>query len=1356
MQPDKSPVKVSPELEAELFQLVKSFSAAREAGDRPSALRYIDRARRIAPDNPEINHLYGRLLLVDGALEPAITLFETAAKSRIDPVFEAAVIQALCLAGKIVPARERLEAALTRFSVTRDSALAEAARSLVAVLAPSFPGWVGIGPDLRLHGEVVDGRDGAQLELDNGVGASLRHLVISEAGQEYAAFDVRPRGSRVHCRWAAHVRDLPLLGSAVALPPEFGLDGRAVFSDGKISGWATLTWSPQRELDLTISGEHGFALQVSTTRDPLQFGRHLFSVDQEICAAAGNRLTIWVDLPDGRRAALPDSPLLIDPKAAPSAPTRGKKSRLGAVRPVPDGNERRSIDIVIPVYAGTEETLACIHSALATIGSDAELVVIDDASPEPELTSALDALALRGAITLLRNFKNAGFPKSANRGLKLHRDRDVVILNADTEVYGDWLARLRAAAYRDADVGTVTPLSNSGSIASYPKTEEADLGRDGAADRDRLAARVNRVMAVDIPTGVGFCLYVRRDCIAEVGYFDSATFGKGYGEENDFCLRAARAGWRHVLAADIYVRHLGSRSFGTRRAALMERNLRLLNLRYPGYDAAVAEFVALDPAHIVRRRLDEVRLIGAGRRHVLMVTLALDGGVRRAVQERAAAIRREGLSPIILKPEGEKNDRCRLMVDESGFDDLQYDLAEEASNDLAALMTLLEQLNLTHVELHHFLGLPGALIERLYGLRCPLDIRVHDYIWYCPRIDLVGGTEIYCGEPDAAGCQLCIDGHGARLKEDISVAALRERSARWLAAARAVIVPSRSVAARMQTQFPGLDLRIEPLEAPVGVAPIEQAKTGRLKIAVIGAIGDHKGFKILLALVEDAAARDLPMDFVVIGHTKDDRALMATGKVFVTGEYQEGELAALIAREKPDLALFPSVFPETWCYTLTAALSAGLPVAAFDLGAIADRLRDSSTQAMLFPLSILPAVLNDRLLRAFGVSTERRHSSALTTTGGEVTQALLPSQAVFYESTLPETVTLSRTSMAQKPNGLSATVEILPLVKGLYLFSVKSAYSHRVGDDNELVLPALQVGVGPGTPSSAIEFMYGPRTDSAWLCEPRDHIVVKVKEPSTFVLLTSICAAGMTPLELEVKRLDAPSAVRPATASPAPEPPPRFEARIPLSLTASPLPAQQPPAQPQSIRAPIPAQSPESLRLQITAHVQNRGDMVFSETQWAGLVGQRLAIESFAILPLEGVQPNMIEYKAVTATGLETPWVSGGAPCGTRGLGIPLTGFAVRAKPQAGGAAVTCEYGAALLSGATIGPARNGAPCRSGNVGDPIEGIWISISGLKEAPPEVSDANAFQPQGFVEGGESAQERPPVGPRFSIFREPVGE
>lgn len=269
-----------------------------------------------------------------------------------------------------------------------------------------------------------------------------------------------------------------------------------------------------------------------------------------------------------------------------------------------------TIDLIIPVYRGLTETRRCIESVLASSARDlAEVVVIDDASPEPEVCAYLDALAANGDISLSRNPRNIGFVGTANLGLARSPDRDVILLNSDTEVTGTWLARLRQAAYRAPDIGTVTPFSNNATICSYPFPgwEGGVPGSLGLKQLDALFARENHGQLVDLPTAVGFCMYLRRECIRQVGMFDEARFGRGYGEENDFCMRAASLGWRNVLATDIYVFHEGSVSFGAERFALQKAAMEALLDKHPTYLQQVGSFIACDPAAPFRSRIDTVR-----------------------------------------------------------------------------------------------------------------------------------------------------------------------------------------------------------------------------------------------------------------------------------------------------------------------------------------------------------------------------------------------------------------------------------------------------------------------------------------------------------------------------------------------------------------------------------------------------------------------------------------------------------------------------------------------------------------------------------------------------------------------------
>ena len=280
------------------------------------------------------------------------------------------------------------------------------------------------------------------------------------------------------------------------------------------------------------------------------------------------------------------------------------------------------IDVIIPVYTGLHQTRRCIDSVLRSGQiTPFEVVAVDDASPDRDITSYLDELAESGRITLVRNDVNLGFVHSVNRGMALHPERDVVLLNSDTEVANDWLDRLWRGAYAYPDVGTVTPFSNNATICSYPFEGWAGgvPGTLGLAALDRHFASTNGGRLVDMPTAVGFCMCIRRACLDQVGLFDAGRFGRGYGEENDFCMRAAGAGWRTVLAGDVFVYHEGAVSFSGERLALTENAGKTLAEMYPHYVRKVREYVMHDPASTLRVAVDSARIaLGADElRHVL-------------------------------------------------------------------------------------------------------------------------------------------------------------------------------------------------------------------------------------------------------------------------------------------------------------------------------------------------------------------------------------------------------------------------------------------------------------------------------------------------------------------------------------------------------------------------------------------------------------------------------------------------------------------------------------------------------------------------------------------------------------------
>lgn len=271
--------------------------------------------------------------------------------------------------------------------------------------------------------------------------------------------------------------------------------------------------------------------------------------------------------------------------------------------------------IIVPVYGSFADARAAIESVLSSNNiADATIVAIDDASPD-DFADFLGPLAAHPRLELHRNPVNLGFSATVNRGMAMHPDRDVVLLNSDALVYGDWLDRFARILREDPRVGTITPMSNAATILSYPfdcVDNSAPL-ETSWRDMDDMCARIDADPVV-IPTAIGFCMAIRRACVDEIGPFDAARFGRGYGEENDFCMRALARGWKNVAACNVFAWHRGAASFKGDRESLSLRAQKILAELHPHYAGMVGDFLRRDPLAHLRAELDarRVRRSGSG------------------------------------------------------------------------------------------------------------------------------------------------------------------------------------------------------------------------------------------------------------------------------------------------------------------------------------------------------------------------------------------------------------------------------------------------------------------------------------------------------------------------------------------------------------------------------------------------------------------------------------------------------------------------------------------------------------------------------------------------------------------------
>ncbi len=256
------------------------------------------------------------------------------------------------------------------------------------------------------------------------------------------------------------------------------------------------------------------------------------------------------------------------------------------------------ITIVVPVYNGFSALIRCLR-ALEQQAGPARVLLIDDASTDVRVLPLLRQYSERNQWQLQRHRQNRGFVHTANAGLQ-QADGHVVLLNADAIVTPRWLHALRLVIESTSDLATATPWSNNAEICSFPRFLTNHSVPAYADDLAESLFRYHRPRYPRIPTGVGFCLLITAAAKKRIGLLDESTFGHGYGEENDYCLRAAAAGMKNVLIDNAYVAHIGNQSFADLGLKADEHSMRRLLGKHPHYRQMIAEYIAADPLASLR------------------------------------------------------------------------------------------------------------------------------------------------------------------------------------------------------------------------------------------------------------------------------------------------------------------------------------------------------------------------------------------------------------------------------------------------------------------------------------------------------------------------------------------------------------------------------------------------------------------------------------------------------------------------------------------------------------------------------------------------------------------------------------
>ncbi|EKS30297.1 glycoside hydrolase family 99-like domain-containing protein [Afipia felis] len=239
----------------------------------------------------------------------------------------------------------------------------------------------------------------------------------------------------------------------------------------------------------------------------------------------------------------------------------------------------KTIDVVVCVHNALQDVEACLESVRRYLGDKHRLLIVDDCSDEPTRSYLATFAKQHPSILLLRNDERAGYTRSANKGLQASTADLVILLNSDTIVSERWAEKMADAVFSTRGAGIVSPMSNAASYQSLPDVESSgpqtatnELPANcGSGDVDRFCEVTSYARFPVVPMVHGFCFGITREAVNSLGYFDEVAFKDGYGEENDYCLRAFRAGIWSVIATNTFVYHAKSKSYSAARRAPLAR-----------------------------------------------------------------------------------------------------------------------------------------------------------------------------------------------------------------------------------------------------------------------------------------------------------------------------------------------------------------------------------------------------------------------------------------------------------------------------------------------------------------------------------------------------------------------------------------------------------------------------------------------------------------------------------------------------------------------------------------------------------------------------------------------------------------
>ena len=428
------------------------------------------------------------------------------------------------------------------------------------------------------------------------------------------------------------------------------------------------------------------------------------------------------------------------------------------------------VDIIIPIYNAYDDLCKCLQSVYQyTDLVKNRLILINDNSSDTRIEPYLNSQTKENII-IIHNNENKGFSNNINLGMDQSKERDVILLNSDTIVTKNWVEKIVECAYSDRAIGTVTPLSNNATLCSVPNFCEENSLPEGM-NIDQVAAIVEDCSLKKYPritVAHGFCMFIKREVINTIGNFDAETFGRGYGEENDFCNRAEQMGYIHVMCDDTYIYHSGTKSFMSKeKEAYIREHERILYKRYPQQMHKNSLHCQENPNGWVGKNIALHFDIWNGKKNILYLLQSdFRGSAFKNISEIQLHVKhltmglRKDMNIFVAARDMEYLQVTAYTKDEEyvfrfyiGAREVFPVFHDRRISEILRTILIGFKINIVHV--HHTATISFDIYQEAYEIGIPIVFTAHDFYFVCP-VEIVFGECNVCTINENKHCPICL------------------------------------------------------------------------------------------------------------------------------------------------------------------------------------------------------------------------------------------------------------------------------------------------------------------------------------------------------------------------------------------------------------------------------------------------------------------------------------------------------------------------------------------------------------------------------------------------------------------------